>query len=63
MKKKVCVVTAARSEYGLLRWIIMELFKYDSFETIVIAAGTHLSKKYGYTLTFIQDDNIKYQNV
>ena len=59
MKKKVCVVTAARSEYGLLRWIIMELFKYDSFETIVIAAGTHLSKKYGYTLTFIQDDNIK----
>lgn len=54
--KKVCVVTAARSEYGVLRWIIDLLFHDSDIELQLIVTGSHLSKEFGMTSHFIEED-------
>lgn len=54
--KKVCVVTAARSEYGLLRWIIDELYHADDIELQLIVTGSHLSPEQGLTYKQIEED-------
>jgi len=49
MKRKICVVTGSRADYGLLRWV-MQGIKDDSGLTLqVIATGMHLSKSFGLT--------------
>lgn len=57
--KKVCVVTATRAEYGLLRPLIFELKKKQNIQLQLIATGAHLEKKYGYTLDEILNDGLK----
>lgn len=59
MKKKICVVTAARSEYGLLRWILSDLTSDDTFDLRLVVTGTHLSSEYGNTVRFIEEDGFK----
>lgn len=54
--KKVCIVTAARSEYGLLRWIIDEVHKSIDLELQLIVTGGHLSAEQGYTYKAIEND-------
>lgn len=56
MKKKVCIVTAARSEYGLLRWVIDEVHKSVDLELQLIVTGGHLSAEQGYTYKAIEND-------
>lgn len=60
--KKVAVVTATRAEYGLLSRVIKELRKHENDELKVelIVTGTHLSDKYGRTISEI-DDRIDHQ--
>ena len=41
--KKVCIVTASRSEYGLLRWLIDEVKNDHQLCLQLIVTGTHLS--------------------
>ena len=48
--KKVCVVTATRAEYGLLRRIIKKIWEDAELELILVVTGTHLSEKFGYTI-------------
>lgn len=57
--KKVCVITSTRAEYGILRPLIFELKKNKNQELQIIATGTHLEEKYGYTLNEILNDGIK----
>lgn len=59
MKKKICVVTAARSEYGLLRWILSDLASDDAFDLRLVVTGTHLSSEYGNTVNYIEDDGFR----
>lgn len=54
--KKVCVVTAARSEYGLMRWIIDSIYHDDSLELQLVVTGAHLSPEQGLTYKFIEED-------
>lgn len=54
--KKVCVVTATRAEYGLLRGVIQEIISDDYLELCLVVTGTHLSEKYGLTIKEIQQD-------
>lgn len=54
--KKICVVTATRAEYGLLR-PLMELIRNSAkLELQVIATGAHLSSEFGYTYKQIETD-------
>lgn len=54
--KKICIVTAARSEYGLLRWVIDEVHKSNDLELQLIVTGGHLSAEQGYTYKAIDAD-------
>jgi UDP-hydrolysing UDP-N-acetyl-D-glucosamine 2-epimerase len=54
--KKICVVTAARSEYGLMRWIIDSIHKYPDLELQLVVTGAHLSVEQGLTYKFIEED-------
>lgn len=56
--KKICVITATRAEYGLLRPLIFELKNNPNIEIQIIATGTHLDKRYGYTLDEILNDGL-----
>lgn len=54
--KKVCVVTAARSEYGVLRWVIDEVHNDKDLELQLVVTGAHLSEEQGLTYKFIEQD-------
>ena len=54
--KKICVVTATRAEYGLLR-PLMDLIKHsDRMLLQIIVTGTHLSAEFGFTYRQIEAD-------
>jgi UDP-hydrolysing UDP-N-acetyl-D-glucosamine 2-epimerase len=53
---KVCVVTAARSEYGLLRWVMKEIADSRDMPLQLIVTGAHLSPEYGLTWKEIEAD-------
>jgi UDP-hydrolysing UDP-N-acetyl-D-glucosamine 2-epimerase len=50
LSTKICIITAARSEYGLLRWLIDEVHQDSELELQLIVTGAHLSSQYGSTL-------------
>lgn len=54
--KRVCVVTAARSEYGLMRWLIDSIYKDRDLELQLVVTGAHLSPDQGMTYKFIEED-------
>jgi len=54
--KKVCIITATRSEYGLLRWLIEEVKNDDQLILQLVVTGSHLSPEYGLTYTEIEND-------
>ncbi len=54
--KKVCIVTAARSEYGLLHWIIDGVHKDSELELQLVVTGAHLCEEQGNTVRFIEED-------
>ncbi len=56
--KTVCVVTATRAEYGLLKNIIKLIEKDEELKLVLVATGTHLSKDFGYTVTEIREDKL-----
>lgn len=57
-KKKLCVVTTSRAEYGLLRPILRHAQKSDCIDLQLVVSGTHLLQSKGFTLQEIQNDRI-----
>ncbi len=55
-KKKICIITAARSEYGLLKWVIDEVHHDEELELQLVVTGAHLSEEHGMTVRFIEED-------
>ncbi len=53
---KVCIITAARSEYGLLKWIIDGVYHDPELELQLVVTGSHLSEEHGLTYRFIEED-------
>lgn len=56
MKRKICVVTGTRAEYGLLRWVMQGIKEASDLELQVIATGMHLSPEFGLTWREIEAD-------
>ncbi len=54
MKRKICVVTGTRAEYGLLYWLMKELETDNELELQIIATGMHLSPEFGLTYKEIE---------
>lgn len=57
--KKICVVTATRAEYGLLKNIILKLQAIPEYTVNVAATGMHLSPEFGLTYREIEADGIQ----
>ncbi|OAS14517.1 UDP-N-acetylglucosamine 2-epimerase [Paenibacillus oryzisoli] len=55
-KRKICVVTGTRAEYGLLYWILRELQQDESIDLQIVATGMHLSQEFGLTYKQIEND-------
>ena len=49
MKRKICVVTGTRAEYGLLYWLMKEIEADSNLELQLIVTGMHLSPEFGLT--------------
>ena len=56
---KICILTAARSEYGLLRPIIQKMKQDPYFDVRVAVTGMHLSPEFGLTYREIEEDGIE----
>lgn len=54
--KKICIITAARSEYGLLKWVIDGVYHDPELELQLVVTGAHLSEEHGNTIRFIEED-------
>lgn len=55
-KRKICVVTGTRAEYGLLYWLMKEIKADRDLTLQVIATGMHLSPEFGSTYRVIEED-------
>lgn len=55
-KRKICIVTGTRAEYGLLYWLMKEIEADSDLELQIIATGMHLSPEFGLTYKMIEDD-------
>jgi GDP/UDP-N,N'-diacetylbacillosamine 2-epimerase (hydrolysing) len=58
-KRKICVITGTRAEYGLLRWLMDGINKSTKLELQIIATGMHLSPEFGLTYKEIENDGFK----
>ena len=56
IKRKICVVTGTRAEYGLLYWLMKEIDADKDIELQIIATGMHLSEEFGNTYQKIEKD-------
>lgn len=56
--KKILFVTASRSEFGILKNIILSTSNSSNFKSKLLVTGTHLNSKFGYTKNEINKSNI-----
>lgn len=58
VNKRICILTATRAEYGLLKPVILKLIAKPGFDVHVVATGMHLSPEFGLTYKEIESDGI-----
>jgi len=56
MKRRICVITGTRADYGLLRWVMQGIKDDPELVLQVIATGMHLSPEFGLTYQAIEKD-------
>ncbi|HCE45633.1 MAG TPA: UDP-N-acetylglucosamine 2-epimerase (hydrolyzing) [Lentisphaeria bacterium] len=59
MKRKICVVTGTRAEYGLLHWLMKEIDNDASLKLQLAVTGAHLSPEFGLTYRMIEKDGFQ----
>ena len=59
IKRKICVVTGTRAEYGLLQPIMKAIKDDQVLELQLVVTGMHLSPEFGLTYKTIEDDDFK----
>jgi len=55
-KRKICIVTGTRAEYGLLYWLMKEIEADKELELQLVVTGMHLSPEFGLTYKEIEKD-------
>ena len=58
MKRKICIVTSTRADWGLLSPIAVALDKRDDVTLQIVATNMHLDEKYGGTWREILNDGL-----
>ncbi len=54
-KRKVCIVTGTRAEFGLMYWLIKSVHEDDDLELQLLVTGMHLSPEFGLTYKSIKE--------
>jgi len=55
-KKKICVFTGTRAEYGLLSFLMKSIHRHSNLELQIVVSGMHLSSEFGMTYKEIERD-------
>ena len=55
-RRKICILTGTRAEYGLLYWLMKEITDDSELQLQIIATGMHLSPEFGLTYRQIETD-------
>ena len=55
-KRKICIITGSRAEYGLLYWLIKEVEADQDLQLQLVVTGMHLSSEFGLTYKIIEKD-------
>lgn len=55
-KRKICIVTGSRAEYGLLYWLMKEVSADPDLQLQIVVTGMHLSPEFGLTFQQIEAD-------
>lgn len=58
-KRKICVITGTRAEYGILRPVLQKIYDDDDLELSIVVTGMHLSPEFGLTYRQIEKDGFK----
>jgi UDP-hydrolysing UDP-N-acetyl-D-glucosamine 2-epimerase len=56
-RRKICIVTGSRAEYGQMYWLMREIQSNPDLELQIIATGMHLSPEFGLTYREIEKDD------
>ncbi|MBA3052666.1 MAG: UDP-N-acetylglucosamine 2-epimerase (hydrolyzing) [Candidatus Omnitrophica bacterium] len=59
MKKKICVVTGTRADYGIYYPVLSKIKNDRDLQLSIVATGMHLMKEFGYTVKDIEEDGFK----
>ncbi|OXM83054.1 UDP-N-acetylglucosamine 2-epimerase (hydrolyzing) [Paenibacillus rigui] len=59
MRRKICIITGSRAEYGLLHGLMREIAKDPDLSLVTAVTGAHLSPEYGETYTCIEKDGFE----
>ena len=58
-KRRICVVTGTRAEYGLLKPVIEKIKSLEYLTLQFLATGMHLLPEFGLTVREIEKDGYK----
>lgn len=58
-RRRICVVTGTRAEYGLLYWLLREIDDDPDLELRLVVTGAHLAPEFGSTLGAIEADGFR----
>ena len=58
-RRKICVVTTSRAEFGLLHGLMQSIQADKALRLQVVASGTHVSQGFGQTLHEIEAQGVK----
>lgn len=56
MKRRICVVTGTRADYGFLNTLMIEIKKDEELQLQLVVTGMHLSPEFGLTYREIEKD-------
>jgi len=56
MKRKICVITGTRADYGILNLVMKAIKNSHNLELYIIATCMHLMKEFGCTVKEIEKD-------
>jgi len=58
-KRKICIVTTSRADYGLLYWLMKAINEDRDLKLQIVAAGMHLEAEFGLTYKIIEEDGFE----
>ncbi|MCS7244499.1 MAG: UDP-N-acetylglucosamine 2-epimerase, partial [Candidatus Calescibacterium sp.] len=58
-KRRICIFTGSRAEYGLLKPLIEKISSDPELELQLVVSGMHLSPEFGLTYKEIEKDGFK----